>query len=107
MSFENQIKQWVLVDNQLKTLNDKMKQEFNFTPIPKKYITPYETQAWFYNTPSCTYSQFPTKQSFFAPPQQTNVFYYLPEKSSSTYFAYPNAYPSFPYTPCVFPNTSI
>ena len=26
MSFENQIKQWVLVDNQLKTLNDKMKQ---------------------------------------------------------------------------------
>jgi len=25
MSFENQIQQWVLVDNQLKTLNDKMK----------------------------------------------------------------------------------
>jgi hypothetical protein len=25
MSFENQIKQWVLVDNQLKILNDKMK----------------------------------------------------------------------------------
>ena len=25
MSFENQIQQWVLVDNQLKSLNDKMK----------------------------------------------------------------------------------
>ena len=25
MSFENNIKQWVAVDNQLKTLNDKMK----------------------------------------------------------------------------------
>jgi len=25
MSFENQIQQWVAVDNQLKTLNDKMK----------------------------------------------------------------------------------
>jgi hypothetical protein len=79
----------------------------NFTPIFKKYQQPYETQSWYYNSPNCTYSKYPLNNGVFIPPTQTNVFYFIPEQSSSTYYKYPNAYPAFPYMPCVFPNTSI
>ena len=39
-------------------------------------------------------------------PIQTDVIYFQKSPTDSTYYAYPNAYPAYPYMPCVFPNTS-
>jgi hypothetical protein len=39
-------------------------------------------------------------------PIQTDVIYFQKSPTDGTYYAYPNAYPAYPYMPCVFPNTS-
>lgn len=39
-------------------------------------------------------------------PLQTNVIYIARAKPGGTYYAFPDAYSSFPYMPCVYPNTS-
>jgi len=39
-------------------------------------------------------------------PITTDVIYFNKSPTTSTYYAYPNAYPAYPYLPCVFPNTS-
>jgi len=44
MSFENNIKQWIAVDNQLKTLNDKMKTLRDTRNVLSGNITDYAKQ---------------------------------------------------------------
>lgn len=39
-------------------------------------------------------------------PIKTNVIYFNKSPNDTAYYAYPNAYPAYPYLPCVFPNTS-
>jgi len=39
-------------------------------------------------------------------PLKTDVIYFNKSPTGTTYYAYPNAYPAYPYLPCVFPNTS-
>jgi hypothetical protein len=39
-------------------------------------------------------------------PIKTDVIYFKKSPTGTTYYAYPNAYPAYPYMPCVFPNTS-
>lgn len=76
----------------------------NYTPRLKNYINPYETQSFFYENPTCTYSKFPIDSIKFNTPSQ-NVFYFRQEKKNNgNYFAFQSAYPSFPYMPCMYPN---
>lgn len=102
---------------------------FPSAPIPRSYLEPYQRQEWFYLSPQCTYSKNPLIRENYQPPSypapmnrtlrpvhafdsnrnaplQTNVIYIARQKPGSTYYAFPDAYSSFPYMPCVYPNTS-
>uniref|UniRef100_A0A6C0K597 Uncharacterized protein n=1 Tax=viral metagenome TaxID=1070528 RepID=A0A6C0K597_9ZZZZ len=106
---------------------------FSGVPIPRPYLEPYQRQEWFYLSPKCTYSQNPltasSQRENYKPPSyptpmnrtlqpvpafqsnsnsplQTNVIYIARPKPGGTYYAFPDAYSSFPYMPCVYPNTS-
>lgn len=79
---------------------------FNAVPNPRLPTGNYENLSFYYSYPTMTYCQFPSGTATYQAPSQTNVFYFSAPRPNGNYFPVADAYPSFPYTPCLFPNTS-
>lgn len=85
-------------------MNNHSDETFSSTPIYKTNIDPYKKQIFFYENPTCTYSQFPVISTTPDKNKLDNVFYFYEKKNNTgNYFLYTQAYPSFPRVPCMFP----
>lgn len=79
---------------------------FNEDPKYRQNLSNYENQSFYYSHPKCTFCKFPPIINEHPGQIQQNVYYINQPKSTSNYFPYPDAYPSFPYMPAQPPSFS-